>query len=306
MTRRQLLASLLIPASLSAQTKRRRRIHGAAPPPSKLDRIGVSSRSFHSLFDAPGAVPATGERLVLLDFPQMIADRYRIHNLELAASHFASIEPAYIIELKSDLLASHSRVINLTVDVGDIKAGGGLSDPAASVRDKAIGAAKDWIDVARQAGARSVSCDPGALDSANTPNALASYRLIAAYGRSKGIMVLVESRDPIGPQQVEALPGIVRNLGGAFIGALPGFGSFQDDAARQRALPMLFTYAHTICRASGLSLDAGGNETAFNFQHCVQIAQNRGFKGIYSVDYQGTGDPYQGVQGVVNELLRFL
>jgi len=30
----------------------------------------------------------------LLDFPEMIADRYKVHNLEFCAPHFASTEKA--------------------------------------------------------------------------------------------------------------------------------------------------------------------------------------------------------------------
>jgi hypothetical protein len=57
---------------------------------AKLARIGVSTWSFHTLFPNDSAKPA--KPLDLLEFPEMIADRYRVHNLEVIAPHFASTE----------------------------------------------------------------------------------------------------------------------------------------------------------------------------------------------------------------------
>jgi hypothetical protein len=315
MTRRELLTSLLIPAGLAgagriagAQTHRRRKTQHAAAGPVKLDRVGVSSWSFHNLFfpTRQPAAPDFPEKLALLDVPQAIADRYKVHNLEFVARHFASSEPAYVQALKSSLVSAHSRLINLDVDIRELESGGGLSDAAAGARDAAIAALKKWIDIGRQLGARSVSCDPGAADPGSLEVTVDSFRQLAAYGRAKGITVLIENRPAAGATYFDAPVSICRSAGALNIGALPGFGDFPDEATRVSDLPALFRYAHTICHATGLKLDASGNETAFHFRQCIQIAQESGFRGIYSVDYQGEGDPYQGVQGVVNELLLYM
>jgi hypothetical protein len=314
MNRRRFLKSLLVPAALSAASKdaraqtRRRPARHAAPGAGKIERVGVSSRSFQDFFESTHdpAAPAPPGRLALLDFPQMIADRYKVHNLELAAPHFASLEPAYLLELKANLVRAHSRLINIPVHIPELEAGAGLSDSTVAVRDAAIAASKKWIDIARQLGARSVRCDPGTVDPDNVAATVDSYRQLAAYGRAKGVAVLIENHDAIGSARPETLVILVRGVASPFMGTLPDFGSFPDDSARERGLNMLFPYARTTCHARGQSLDAGGNETAFNFQACVQIAQRSAFKGMYSIEYEGSGDAYQGVQGVVNELLRFL
>ena len=44
-----------------------------------LDRLCVSTWAFHTQFE-------NGE-IRLLDFPEMIADRYGVHNLEIVAPH---------------------------------------------------------------------------------------------------------------------------------------------------------------------------------------------------------------------------
>ncbi len=316
MTRRELLTSLLVPAGLAcagrsadAQTTHRRRsTQHAATGPVKLERVGVSSQSFNSLFlsTRQPAGPAFKEQLVLLDLPQMVADRYKVHNLEFAARHFASVEPAYFTELKSNLVRARSRLISISVDVREIESGPGLSDPAAEARENAIATAKKWIDIARQLGARSISCAPGTVDVENLQTTVDSFRQLAAYGRSKSVAVLVEDRAGTEPSVLEAPVSICRGAGGSSIGILPDFGNFPDEPARTRVLPKLFTCAHTLCHATGLKLDASGHEMSFSFQGCVQIARKSGFRGIYSVDYTGDGNPYDSVQAVVNELLLYL
>ena len=240
------------------------------------------------------------------DFPEMIADRYKVHNLEFVAPHFASVEPAYLQELKANLVRAHSRLINIPVDIPEIWHGGGLSDPDAAVREGAIEASQTWIDVAKQFGARSVRCDPGAFNHDDLTLTIDSYRKLSAYGRAKNVTVLIENHGEIGSQHPEALVQVFRAVGGLFIGALPDFGNFPDNETRLRGLPMLFPYARTVCHAKGLNLDANGNETAFDFQKCVQIAKGAAFKGIYSIEYEGGSDAYAGVEAVMNELVRYL
>jgi len=315
MKRREFLASLLtgtaastLSLTLFAQSRRHRAARRATPAPSKLDRVSISSWSFHNYFQTTreGSLSPPSEYLALLDFPQMIADRYKVHNLEFVAPHFASLEPAYLQELKANLASAHSRLINIPVDIQEIWHGGGLSDADAEVRDAAVEASKKWIDVARQLGAHSVRCDPGGFNPEDLTLTIDSYRKLVAYGRARNVAVLIENHGEIGSQHPEALVQVFRAVGGPFIGALPDFGNFPDNETRLRGLPLLFPFARTVCHAKGLNLDANGNETTFDFQKCVETAKSADFRGVYSIEYEGSGDAHSGVQAVVNELLRYL
>jgi len=89
----------------------------------KRTRICISSWSFHNLFPQTRdekASPLTGKPLDVLDFPEMIADRYGVHNLEVVAPHLASTEPSYMREFKSRLERAHSRLINIPVDIDEL------------------------------------------------------------------------------------------------------------------------------------------------------------------------------------------
>lgn len=312
MERRDFLACLVggtaAASPLAIAQSRHHAANHASPAPVRLDRVGISSWSFHNYFQSTRESPASAStgRMALLDFPETIADRYKVHNLEFVAPHFASVEPAYLQELKANLVRAHSRLINIPVDIPEIWHGGGLSDPDTAVREAAIVASQNWIDVAKLLGARSVRCDPGAFNPDDLTLTIESYRRLVAYGRTKNVTVLIENHGEIGSQHPEALVQLFRAVGGLFIGALPDFGNFPDNETRLRGLPLLFPYARTVCHAKGLNLDANGNETAFDFQKCVQTAKGAEFKGVYSIEYEGAGDAYAGVQAVVSELVRYL
>ncbi len=271
-------------------------------------RIGVSSWSFHNHFPMTRSQDYSGpvETFALLDFPGMIAKRYRVHHLELFARHFPSTEPAYVEELRSQLIHARSRLVSLSIDIKEIQSESGLSDPHQPVRDKVVNAAKKWIDIAARLRARSVRCDPGEIDPQNLAPTVESYKRLVAYSSRKGVRVIVENTGRIGAEHPEVLVKIFKAVGSRYLGALPDFGNFPDTRRRARGLALLFPYALTVCHATGLELDAQANETDYNFPACIQIAKRERFRGIYSVEYEGFGDSYRGVQSVIDELLRYL
>jgi sugar phosphate isomerase/epimerase len=244
--------------------------------------------------------------LALIDFPEMIADRYQVHNLEFCAPHFASTEKTYLQEVKGRLVRAHSRVVNMPVDIDELWAGGGLSDPDQSVRDAAVNASKIWIDVAQTIGSKSVRCDPGKFNPADLSPTLESYKRLAAYGRAKGVHVIIENHGGVGSEHPEELVKFFEQAGPDVVGALPDFGNFPDEATREKGLPLLFPYAHVVCHAKGLEFDAAGNETKYDFPKCIEISKKAAFTGVYSIEYEGSGEPYEGVQKTLDELLKYL
>jgi sugar phosphate isomerase/epimerase len=298
-------AALTLGGELRGETKR----HPARVDRSdKHYRISISTWSLHNYFQATReedfALP--GNMLALLDFPEMIADRYKVHNLEFCAPHFASTEKTYLQELKRRLVRAHSHVVNMPVDIEELWTGGGLSDPDKEVRDAAVNGAKTWIDVALAVGSKSVRCDPGKMNPEDLSPTVESYKRLAAYGRPKGVHVIIENHGSVGSEHPEELLRLFKQAGTEVVGALPDFGNFPDEATRERGLALLFPYAHVVCHAKGLDFDSAGNETKFDFHKCIEISKKAGFKGIYSIEYEGPGDPYEGVQKTLDELLKYL
>jgi hypothetical protein len=274
----------------------------------KRNRISISTWSLHNYFQSTREKEFTlpGNMLALLDFPEMIADRYQVHNLEFCAPHFASTEKPYLQEVKVRLGRAHSRVVNMPVDIDELWTGGGLSDPVQSVRDAAVNASKIWIDVAQTIGSKSVRCDPGKFNPQDLSPTVESYKRLAAYGRSKGVHVIIENHGGVGSEHPEELVKLFEQVGSDLVGAVPDFANFPDEATRERGLPLLFPYAHVVCHAKGLEFDAAGNETKYNFPKCIEISKKAAFTGVYSIEFEGSGEPYEGVQKTLDELLKYL
>ena len=269
-------------------------------------RIGVSTWSFHNSFPSTrdDNVPA-GTTIQMLDFPEMIADRYQIHELEFVAPHFASTTPAYIQEVKGRLEKAHSHLVNIPVDIDELQLGAGLSDPDAKLRGRIVEACSRWIDIAHELGAKSVRCDPGKINSADLSPTVDSYRKLSAYGASKEIVVIVENHGGVGSEHPEELANIFDQVGGKWFGALPDFGNFPDRKTRERGLQALFPYAKFVCHAKARANKEYANGPAEYVKSCVDIAKAAGYNGVYSIEYSGP-EPYAGVQGIIDLLLQYI
>jgi sugar phosphate isomerase/epimerase len=274
----------------------------------ELSRISISAWSFHNYFTSTRErkFKLPGDMLKLLDFPKMIADKYQVHNLEICAPHFDSTEAGYLKELGARLQEVGSKVVNMPVDINELWEKGGLSDRDVNVREKAIKGAKKWIDIAVEIQCGSVRCDPGKINPKNLTPTIESYKQLSEYGRSKGVQVIIENHGGLGSEHPEELVALFKGVGGDLVGALPDFLNFPNETVRMKGLKLLFPYARIVCHAKGMKFDASGNETAYNFPKCIEISKQAGFKGIYSIEFEGPGDPYAGVQKVLNNLLKYL
>ena len=264
---------------------------------AKRARVCVSSWSFHNLFTATHdkKAPTLDKPLKALDFPEMIADRYHVHNLEIVSPHFESSEPSYIRELKARLERAHSRLVNIPVDYDELWEKPALSAIDSKERQKAISMYAKWIDIAHDIGARSVRCDPGIINLADPSPTIDSYKTLVARGRAKDIRVIVENHGTAS-QHAEELVQILKASGA---GALPDFGNFPNEETRARGLRLMFSLAVTVCHAKL-------NPARFDFGRCMQMSKDANYQGVYSIEAGGRGDPYEAVQQVVDALLQNL
>src|SRR5208283_4108671 len=132
-----------------ALTKKKKKPHAPSPPP-RSDRIAISTWSLHNYFrdTREDDCKLPGPMLALLDFPEMIIDRYRVHHFEFSSAHFPSTEPAYLREMKSVLRYTNSTVVSLSVDIDVCGPDGEFSNPDPFVCSAALGAVEEWVDVA--------------------------------------------------------------------------------------------------------------------------------------------------------------
>jgi hypothetical protein len=262
---------------------------------AKLDRISLMTNDFDTI------LPETRDRskqvapkgLDMMDVPEAVADRLHLHNLEVCNINLLSMEPAYINQFNDRLKKAKSKVVNLVVELDgpDRSLRGAISacsaDPA--MRAKAIELTKPWIDIAAVLGAPSIMINqgPGELADNREPR-IEALKTLAAYGRSKNVLIIIENRGRATPEQLVYL----MKASGTY--ANPDIGNFPDEEVRERGLRLMYPLARTVSHVKP--------GTRFDFAKAIRISKELGFKGWYSIESDGP-DPYGSVQKMIDTLL---
>jgi sugar phosphate isomerase/epimerase len=217
---------------------------------------------------------------------------------ELAHAHLPALEdlrPAELSELRNAFAAAGVSLWSLVVDYGDLSS----ADPARAAADREYLA--QWVRVASLAGARYVRVvagegspdDPAALD-----RAVAGLEPLCTLAESLGVGLLTENFRRL-CSTAEACNTLCERLQGR-IGLTADFGNFPRPQ-RYTALAAILPRARSIHAKP--ECDASGQIDAAEFARCLDLAVAAGFRGAYSVVYEGPGDPWEGV-GRVAALIR--
>jgi hypothetical protein len=157
---------------------------------STLDRIAIMTLNFQRLLKVPDEQDSPERTLELLDIGEMLADRYGVHKVEYQHYHLASTEPSYLKELRSRLEKSKSRATQINLEFGNLN----ISAPRLRDRLMAIDLTKQWVDHAVLMGAQRVMINQGQPTHDNKAVSIPALKAMADYGKSKGIIVSVETR----------------------------------------------------------------------------------------------------------------
>jgi hypothetical protein len=286
----------LVACGIAAHASRR----AWAQTSGKLDRVCVLSWSFRNLFarTRERGVAAPAKDFDILDFPEMIADRYHIHNVEVQSMYFASTERSYFLEFEKRLKRAKSRLIDIPLEFDDEPGvTPTISSPDPKLRQHAIELSMQWIDRAAELGSRSVMPNQGNVDASNVSLTIDALKKLKAHADSRNVSVILENRG-ISAGRPEELARIIKTSG---IYANPDFGNFPDKQTCERGLRELFPLADGLCHARL-------NPAKFNLGTCMQISRETGFKGLYSIEtetYNGV-DPYRAVQNVLDAVIQYL
>jgi hypothetical protein len=158
--------------------------------PSTLDRIAIMTLNFQSILKVPDTQPGPNRTLELFDIGEMLADTYGVRKIEFQHYHLASVEPSYFRDLRSKLEKSKSRATQINLEFS------GLNISAPQHRDRllAIDLTKMWIDHAATLGAQRVMINQGQPTEENKVHSIPTLKAMVDYGKSKNIIVSVETR----------------------------------------------------------------------------------------------------------------
>ena len=256
----------------------------------KLARIGVLSWSLNALWsrNAPADMPRPAKPWDFLDYPELIADRFGLHNLEVQDENFASTEESYIDEFINRMKKTQSRVINICLEVG-----ARVSNPDPQKRQEAVEHTKKWIDNAVRLGSPSVMVNQGTgITRENMSAPIEALKQCAAYGKSKNVYVTIENR---GERDPGILAAMMRASGAR---ANPDIGNFPDEATRERGMKELLPLTSNNCHVKM-------RPDSYDVTKYIRMTKDFGFTGTYSIEAGRNlnPDPLMAVQVVLDRLL---
>lgn len=294
-----------------------RRLTAAAAPAFRFpteprERLAVSSYPFRAFIDSPRRRGArSGQPLMdLKDFPQMVVKRFDIRHVELLGDHFRSTEPAYLAELRGAVQAAGARVVDIPTNIG-----ASVYDPDPARRATAVTNAERWIDAAVALESPSVRVHVQAPQGRRgNPAGDAEARLgaetlsrIAAYGASKNVVVTLENDDPV-TEDAFFIARLIDLANTPWLRALPDFCNSMlkgDEDFNYRAVTEMFQRAYSIAHTKDAEVD-NGKVFRVDLKRTYGIAKAAGYKGYFSMEFEGQGDPYEGTRKLLDASLEYL
>jgi len=270
----------------------------AEVPESKLARISMMTGCFSNITRMPNNPNPTPEQtLTLFDLPKMYVDVYGVRHIEYQHTNLlqGETDQAFVKELKARLDENKVQLSQINLEFREQN----ISNPDAAMRQQAIDHTKQWIDLAVQWGCPRVMInqEQSTLNKATRAHAVAAFKTMVDYGRSKNVKVSAETRglggatkEELGMLPWEFLAGVIRDAGGYSNVDIGNVGATSQQALHDAIKGLMPTSSGNMHLKSSPNWDIG---TA------VRFTESLGYKGIYSLEVA----THQGVRIVYNTIL---
>ena len=275
-------------------------------PTGPRDRLAVASYPFRAFIERPGARSRDRKQpgMDLEEFAGMVVKRFNVRNIEPLSTHFRSLEMGYVHELRESVEKAGAHVINIPVD--ELRS---FYDPDAGRRKEAVRAAKRWVDIAAALGSPSlrthiVNVSKTAPDARLTSDSL---REVAEYGGEKEVVINLENDDRVSEDPF-FLVKVIEEVNNPYLHALPDFGNSMltgDPKYNFDGLTAMFKHAYNISHMKDAEVD-NGKLVVVDVGKTFEIAKAAGYRGYFSMEWEGQGGPYEGTQKLIDLSLKYL
>lgn len=240
------------------------------------DRIGLGTVSLRGRFEQTKPKGATlTNPLTLPEVPAFYRDRFKVRQLEFWSNHFESLDPVYLKDLRQRVKAARAELINVQVD-GDYD----LASTDEATRQQSLANVRRWVDAAALLGSRAIRVNPG-RSKGSIDQSIASMKEVNQYCLSKRLPLLTENH--FGIEMDPAVHLRIREAAGPKnIHTLPDFGNYPVESMWD-SLSKILPYAYVVS-AKAVDFDAQGTHLSYDFDRCLRLCEDAGFKGIYLVE----------------------
>lgn len=241
------------------------------------DRLGLGTVTFRDRFPQtrPKSASAVEKPLSLLEVPHWYRERFGIRQLEFWSHHFESLERPYLEELRARIRQAGGVLVNVQVD-----APYDLASTDDGVRQQSLATVREWIDAAALLGSRAIRVNPGKAGG-SVERSIASLTEVNAYCRRKNLPLLTENH--FGLEMDPDVHLRIREAAGPDnLYTLPDFGNYPVETMWE-SLAKIVPHAYVIS-AKAVDFDADGQHVSYDFDRCIRMCEQAGFRGIYLVE----------------------
>jgi sugar phosphate isomerase/epimerase len=268
-------------------------------PERPRERLAVASYPFRA-FLQNRAEP----RIAFIDFAKMVADKFDVLNIEPLGAHFPSQEPAFLSEFRGAVERVGSHIVNIPVSVG-----ASLYDPDPTRRGIAIATSRKWVDIAAAVGSPSIRVNIQRVKGTDPdPDRTSeSLKRVAEYAAAKRIVVNLEN-DDLASEDALFLAKVIETVNSPWLRALPDFANSMltgDAEFNYKAVAVMFEHAYNIAHVKDSEVSQG-RVFRVDLGRTFAIAKTAGYRGYFSMEWEGQGGPYEGTQQLVEQSLQYL
>ncbi|HXJ96070.1 MAG TPA: TIM barrel protein [Terriglobia bacterium] len=276
-------------------------------PTEPRQRLGASSYSFRAYIDSPSGYERDPKLpgIDLRDFGRAVRDRLNLVHIEPWNAHFRSTEPGYLAQLRSAWNRAGVTPINIAADVEF-----SIYDPDGARRAKAVSLGKTWVDAAAAVGSPGIRLNnPGVRGmKPSLELAVDSLRQVADQGAEKNVHLSLENDNPVSEDPF-FLVSVIEKANHPWLHALPDFGNSLTERGPEfndRAMKAMFKHAYCISHMKDGEYKDNGEFVKVDVAKTFVIAKAAGYRGYFSIEWEGHGDPFDATGRLIDECLKNL
>ncbi len=216
-----------------------------------------------------------------------------IRGISINARYIKSWDSASLDRIKK-AIHDEGRILTALILDGNL-----VSDDEAANR-KQVEDDQRLMRAAHYLGARVVRINVGqtghgdaADQTTGVERAITAFRQMLPTAKDLGIKMTIENHGGAS-RTADGILRIIRGIDPAWVGSCLDFGNWQDKSAMYADIAKLAPYAyhtHAKCRA----FDKYGDEAGIDYRKALDPVQKTGYGGAISIEYEGKGDPVDGV-----------
>lgn len=292
---------LFASAAIATSALRAQEPHANFPTDPRA-RLSVATYPFRTVIKSwrrqmPESAHAT---LSLEQFAASIPTRFEVHGIEPWTPHFESTDPDYIHRLRASFDQAGVHVVDIPVDASVHPC-----TESADERNRSAQTWRQWVDVAVMLGSPSVRVHlPEQGDDACI---VAALRKLVDYAQPKNVLVNLENDNPKSEDAFRVVK-VIEQVNSPFLRALPDFCNSRlmgDEAYNYRALTAMFAHAYNISHVKDEESD-DGKVLRVDVARVFAIAKQAGYRGYFSMEWEGQSDPYEGTKRLLQQSLQNL